>query len=165
MGLQMSEKEKVEWVRAMVVERVEGAAESELGVLGEEFISRALRIAEPRIGYLGELFGGDFGFLWSLPKEAASLVVELQGADWAARMAARSLWVVEREVEVDATVTALREMASQEKVKVSTYFRFLRIAFTATKDGPPIKELLETLGRESAILRLRHLIAQLKTLG
>ena len=57
--------------------------------------------------------------------------------------------------------SAIRKLSKKKKIPYSKVMQYIRKLLSGRNEGPPVKEMIELLGKEETIIRLQHGIAQL----
>ncbi len=121
----------------------------------DDHLIRVVAWAQDRIDTLQDFFGTELRFLWTRPTQLSlpgpltlDLVVCL------GRQLEASL--PERENLREAAVASLRQFCKEEGLKFSLVTRFLRTVLIGSNEGPPVGEIFEVLGKETAVQRIRE---------
>ena len=57
--------------------------------------------------------------------------------------------------------SAIRKLSKKKKIPYSKVMQYIRKLLSGRNEGPPVKEMIELLGKKETIIRLQHGIAQL----
>lgn len=115
--------------------------------LREEHIKNGLIFASQNLNYLHQLVEGDPAFLWTLPVLKSDYIQP----NWMNNLIAELEHV---EFTKQPLVAMLRKFAKKENINFGKMMQTLRMLLSSNKDGYQVAEMLEILGRKSAILRL-----------
>lgn len=161
-----------EYLRALPDESFTWLAAPVLGEAGiidektdEDYLQKVLALCKPKMSSLETLasFAGYF-FRDSFPIDEKGLAKLCKKADPAARC--RELVpALETAPDVDAaTIDALfAKLGEAHGVKATDYFAPLRFAVSGQPGGPGLHEILELLGRERTLARVKNFIAFLES--
>ncbi|XP_076246773.1 putative glutamate--tRNA ligase, mitochondrial isoform X2 [Calliopsis andreniformis] len=146
----------VERVRKLVTEafpdrQVDGSLQ-----LDKHHIIAVLKWGQSRIHKLSDLVSPDLSFLWIIP--ASPLDVTKSG--YALKILSTKL------IEVDIQNfnktwlnSYLHELAKEHEIPFPTLMKVLRGILSGLKEGPPVGEMMEILGKDTTLLRINRSIA------
>jgi len=120
-------------------------------------IERYLVWSQDRINKLEDIVGEDLLFLWVLP------VVENCHISVSITTINNVIQILKEEKNLDKTLMkSLKNLGKRDGIKFPVLMKDLRVLITGNSDGPPILELLVTLGSETVIKRLDNYILNFK---
>jgi len=121
--------------------------------LDEDSIAAHLDWAQDRISKLSDIVGDDLLFLWHLPNRT-NLNVTLD--------CSTILEIIEILNEVDekdkSTIKKLKTISKSKNIKFAELMKDFRILLTGISEGPPVLEIVNTLGKQKSIKRLQHFL-------
>lgn len=113
-------------------------------------ILNVLKWSTARITRLEDLVTQKFGFLWILP---ASKEIEEQSKTLLIKLL-EVLQTTER-FDENSLKEVLRDFSSANEVKFPALMKMLRSVLSGLNEGPSVAEMLDVLGREQALERIR----------
>lgn len=123
--------------------------------LDDEHILSTLKWAKNRINKLTDLVSPDLAFLWVVPPLSNNLK-ELKHIDSVQVLSGKLAHIEENDFQKDNLINHLREFAKKVKVPFPELMKTLRCLLSGLKDGPAVAEMMEILGRERTLDRLKR---------
>ncbi|EFN89978.1 probable glutamate--tRNA ligase, mitochondrial isoform X2 [Harpegnathos saltator] len=122
--------------------------------LDDYHIITTLKWAQNRISMLNDLVKTELAFLWVVPTSAPSIkqnMIRLLNAELA-----------EMDVnnyKTDWIAPYLKDFAAKKGIPFAALMKILRSILSGVKDGPPVAEMMEILGKDRTLLRLRRCVS------
>lgn len=133
------------------------------GVLeGSEYIRKVLPFALNRAQCKEDLVDGEMKFLWFSPSVDEIKLVNTYDRDQTLRIVKDLHDRLLASEKFEPFGTFLRTFAAEKELKFPTFMNFLRRILCGLGVGPPVGELMETLGKDSVLERLRFILSALK---
>lgn len=120
--------------------------------LNDEHIAKVLDTLKCRLSYISDLVGMDFSFLWVLPDlktistptnfDANKLIDELQKIDFNNK---------------EIIFETLKQFSKTNNIKFNEFMLTLRALLSGLPKGPKIAEMMEMLGKDSTLERIRRI--------
>ncbi|CAL7943608.1 unnamed protein product [Xylocopa violacea] len=161
--LEMSKLLKNEKNNKLFIERVKKLVTDEFSnrqtdgslQLDEHHIISVMKWAQNRISKLSDLVAPNLAFLWVIPTESLN-TVQLEYLDTLKKLSEK-LDETDLEKFNKAWINSyLKEFCNEHKISYSTLMAVLRFILSGLKEGPPVAEMVEILGKESTLLRIRR---------
>jgi glutamyl-tRNA synthetase len=127
----------------------------------EELIRRAMATLRDRVSTVNEMVD-DYGFFWT--DEIADDLTDLDG-DLYARVIDNARSIVSSSCR-DASISPgefdlMKQFCAANSIKYGKYMQMLRLSLTGKKDGLPIGELYELLGKEAFVRKMENFRSKL----
>jgi len=140
----------------------------------DSYIQHILLWAQDRICKLSDLLSADLLFLWSLPQvQSVNSLPQIIKDKSLSRPTnsediSRTLQVIqdlsEEELQEKETIArAFEELAKKHDWKYPMLMKTMRISLTGLMIGPPVSEIIQILGKEAALYRIRLMMKHLDT--
>ena len=71
--------------------------------------------------------------------------------------------IKQNQFEFKEANSAIRKLSKKKKIPYSKVMQYIRTLLSGKNEGPPVKEMIELLGKKETNLRLQNGIAQLKS--
>ena len=111
-----------------------------------DFGEKVLNYTQDRISTLNDLGPrGEFGFVWFDPDSTQVRLKDKLGFKDAVR-------IIE---ESDEITDNLRSLCQEKGFKLASLMKNLRLAMTGSEKGPPIAEIVQIIGKNSAVRRIK----------
>ncbi|KAK1132135.1 hypothetical protein K0M31_016268 [Melipona bicolor] len=126
--------------------------------LDENHIISVLKWAQNRITKLSDLVSSKLHFLWIMPTTALN-DAHLEYLD---TLKIISMKLDETEIQnfnKEWINKYLKEFAKEHGISYPTLMKVLRFVLSDLKDGPPVAEMIEILGKDSTLLRIKRCIS------
>lgn len=126
--------------------------------LDDDHILQILKWARHRICKLNDLASPNMIFLWTSPKTLPD-ISQPEYLD-----AIKKLCTTLAELDVtnftkEWISVYLKDFAKNNQIKYSIFMKNLRLGLTDVKDGPPVAEMMELLGKDRTVSRLKRCIS------
>ena len=107
--------------------------------------------AQDRISKLSDLVGEDFLFLWHFPnKEDLHITIPNSLIDKVIDL------LNSTDQDNKSLMKTFKLLSKEHNIKFPDLMKDLRLLITGKTDGPPIMELVDILGKEKVVQRLKH---------
>ena len=118
-------------------------------------IESNLEWAQDRIAKLSDIVSEDLLFLWHLPHKdtinitlSANLIQEIISL------------LQSQSGNSKLMISGLKSISQAQNIKFPDLMKDLRILITGKADGPPVLELINILGPDKVVYRLKHFIGE-----
>jgi len=152
----IKEKLKIEETKAEIIQLCREVITEKVGCLGlqiddvdDKTIEKYLVWGQDRIHKLGDIVGEDLIFLWIMPSKV-ELNISLQDST------IEEVVQIINESEEKHLMKALKTLSKELDTKFPIMMKDLRVVITGRSEGPPITELINILGSEAVVKRLRN---------
>lgn len=123
--------------------------------LDDHHVITTLNWAQNRISMLNDLVQKDLAFLWIVPTCLPN--IEQNGCSDAIKLLNAELTDMDASnYTTDSMVSYLKDFARKTEVPFVTLMTVLRSVLSGVKVGPPVAEMMEILGKDRTLLRLRR---------
>lgn len=136
-------QELIQLCRRTVTENIEDV---EPRYLTDDVILKYLTWAQDRIKNIKELVSPEYVYLWKAPKISQNVTINKKQVNVILKLIDQS--------EDFSSIMKDLQLFKDEGMKVSVLMKDLRTILTGRQQGPPLKELLNNLGKEETIHRL-----------
>lgn len=148
----------IERIKKLVMETFSNRQTDESLQLDEHHIISILKWAQNRISKLNDLVSPNLSFLWIVPTKPLDTTY-LEYLD--------TLKIIKKKlVEIDIQNfnniwinNYLKKFANEHKIHYPTLMKLLRFILSGLKEGPPVAEMMEILGKDSTLLRIKRYIS------
>ncbi|XP_046393100.1 probable glutamate--tRNA ligase, mitochondrial isoform X2 [Ischnura elegans] len=147
-----SSKKLVQMLQSMIKEKFQ-RSDDELE-LGELHIRRILLWGVDRIHAIKDLVSPEFAFLWVLPSSNAVSSDE----DVFMKITGELTKIPDKEFTKDKLKSRLRCFAEEHGLPFGQTMKLIRKQITGLKEGPGVPEMLDVLGKDSSLARLRRVL-------
>ncbi|KAH0953587.1 hypothetical protein HN011_012437 [Eciton burchellii] len=145
----------IEKVKILVLEAFPERKDDESLQLDDHHIIITLKWAQTRISKLHDLVQKDFEFLWIVPTSMPD--IEQPECSYAIKLLNVELAEMDASnYKTDWMISYLKDFAKKTKVPFTTLMKILRNVLSGVKAGPPVAEMMEILGKDRTLLRLRR---------
>ncbi|XP_045471969.1 probable glutamate--tRNA ligase, mitochondrial [Harmonia axyridis] len=118
--------------------------------LEEKHIRSVLHWSSNRIKKLSDLLTNDMAFLWTLPKSVTLKQNDIDVTEELLRKLEHK-----GDFEREELSKFLKDFANKQNIKYNMFMKTLRSILSGLKEGPSIAEMMEILGKDSTLKRLR----------
>ncbi|XP_014472956.1 PREDICTED: probable glutamate--tRNA ligase, mitochondrial [Dinoponera quadriceps] len=126
--------------------------------LDDHHIITTLKWAQNRICNLNDLVKAQLAFLWIVPVSAAS-TKQIECSDAIKLLNAELVEMDVNNYKTDWIGPYLRNFADNKGIPFAALMKNLRSILSGAKDGPPVAEMMEILGKDRTLLRLRRFVS------
>ncbi|CAK9823898.1 Probable glutamate--tRNA ligase, mitochondrial [Anthophora retusa] len=148
----------VERIKKLVVEAFPNRQNDGTLQLDEGHIIYTLKWAQDRIFKLSDLVSPKLSFLWIIPN--TPLEADHSECLDALKILSNKLIEIDIQNFNKAWINSyLKEFAKEHDISFPILMKVLRFILSGLKDGPPIGEIIEILGKHSTLLRLNRYIS------
>ncbi|XP_032664901.1 probable glutamate--tRNA ligase, mitochondrial [Odontomachus brunneus] len=120
-------------------------------------IITTLKWAQNRISTFNDLVKTDLAFLWIVPVSAPS-INQNECSDAIKLLNAELAEMDVNNYKTDWIGPYLKEFANKKGIPFAALMKILRSILGGVKDGPPVAEMMEILGKDRTLLRLRRYV-------
>ncbi|KAK3889148.1 hypothetical protein Pcinc_006725 [Petrolisthes cinctipes] len=128
------------------------------GGMGKEYIGKVLEWSEGRIITLHDMLLQSFSYLWVVPQELP--LDSLPSIPCPHAVVLESMQEVfisnQNNFTKDEIVKTIKDIGRRLGVKMPAIMKLVRMTISGLKEGPPVGEMLEVLGREEVLRRITH---------
>ncbi|XP_050595217.1 probable glutamate--tRNA ligase, mitochondrial isoform X5 [Bombus affinis] len=149
----------IERIKTLVIEAFPNRQTDRNLQLDDNHIISVLKWAQHRISKLSDLVSPKLAFLWHIP--TTSLDDTMLGCKLDA-LKIISMKLIEIEIQnfnKEWINRYLREFANEHEISYPTLMKALRFVLSGLKEGPPVFEMMEILGKDSTVLRIKRYIS------
>lgn len=115
----------------------------------DAYVQKALEWSLDRVFTLKDLTGPDYSFIWNTPKD-----LNLP-AETPPEVLEEAIAILEAGSNPDHFISTLRSHCKKQTLKFGSVMKALRIVLAGSEQGPPIKEIIEIIGRDECLVRLK----------
>ncbi|XP_031830789.1 putative glutamate--tRNA ligase, mitochondrial [Nomia melanderi] len=126
--------------------------------LDDHHILAILKWAQSRIYKLSDLVSKELAFLWMIPSVAPD-IIESECLDVLKILNMKLLETDIHNFNKTWINTYLKEFANEHEIPFPTLMKVLRGILSGLKDGPPVGEMIEILGKDTTLLRINRCIS------
>ncbi|XP_003707042.1 putative glutamate--tRNA ligase, mitochondrial [Megachile rotundata] len=148
----------VERVRNLVMEayserKIDGSLH-----LDDHHIITILKWAQTRISKLSDLISPEMSFIWIIPATSEDKV-HSEYSD-AFKILNNKLLEIDTEHFHKSWMNSyLKQFAAEHSIPYATFMKHLRFILSGLKEGPPVAEMIEILGKDTTLFRINHYIS------
>ncbi|KZC09481.1 putative glutamate--tRNA ligase, mitochondrial [Dufourea novaeangliae] len=126
--------------------------------LDEHHILSILKWGCARISKLSDLVSPQLAFLWTIPLTTPN-VTELGCLDVLKILSMKLIEIDIQNFNKAWINSYLYELAEEHEIPIPTLMNVLRDILSGLKEGPPVAEMIEILGKDSTLLRINRCIS------
>ncbi|XP_043262896.1 probable glutamate--tRNA ligase, mitochondrial isoform X1 [Colletes gigas] len=148
----------VERIRRLVIEAFPDRKNNAGLQLDEHHIMTVLKWGQDRIYKLSDLVTPNFAFLWVIPSSPVN-VTESGCLDVLKIINMKLSETDSQNYNKTSINSYLKELANEHKIPIATLMTLLRGILSGLKEGPPVGEMMEILGKDTTLLRINRFIS------
>ncbi|KAM7351546.1 putative glutamate--tRNA ligase, mitochondrial [Cochliomyia hominivorax] len=142
-------EELVEKVKNLIMESYPNEKNLDLNI---NHIKSILQWASQRLTFINDLTSAKLSFLWVKPTNFSLKDITIDQVENLIEIIKKS------EFTKDNLNNVLKEFSKQENIKFPVLMKYLRSALSGLKEGPGVAEMMEILGQQVVIQRLRNVL-------
>ncbi|XP_015598994.1 probable glutamate--tRNA ligase, mitochondrial [Cephus cinctus] len=127
--------------------------------LNEDHILSVLKWAQHRISKLSDLVSSDLAFLWVVPSAQETHSPQPKDIQLLRTLSEKLSSFDEGNFQKNSLKNCLKEFADNNEIPFPTLMNLLRSTLSGLKSGPGVAEMMEIMGKETTLNRLKQSIS------